>query len=98
MATDKGLDVVILPAEFYGFTNTTFNRMYINHQHNGQQQPNQKWIPAEIEVNDDELRKFLKKISRGTRLQITISRKTNHLGTTAELISATKLKAKKPRK
>lgn len=85
-------DIVKLPAKFCGFSNTTFNRMFIEHGGNDRFGNNNKWVPAEIEVNTKRLQNFLKKISRGSQLSVTVLRKTGPYGLTAELVRAKRVK------
>lgn len=86
------LDLIKVSAKFYCFTNTTCNRMFIQHQANAVKSSTTKWVPVEIEVNTKRLQNYLKKIPRGTQLLVTLNRKTGGYGTTAELIRVKRIK------
>ena len=85
-------DIVKLSAKFCGFSNTTFNKMFIDHGGNDRFGNVNKWVPAEIEVNTKRLQNFLKKIARGSKLDVTVLRKTGSYGLTAELVRAKRIK------
>ena len=58
---------------FEGFTNSTFNRAYFSHNHNSSANHVQGIVPAEIFVKCPDLRKALKELGKGAKVNIQLT-------------------------
>ncbi len=72
--------------KFCGFTNTTSNTMFFDHTANTKNSNYEKWIPATIKVEDEELQQTLKEMKRNTLIEITIERVIEFPGLGAKLL------------
>lgn len=68
--------------KFAGFTNTTYNRMFVEHNYNSHTSSAIQ-MPAEFEIIDPALIARAKELPKAASLKLTVTRKTTATGLAA---------------